>query len=197
MRTMRSNTARMHISIRSQEARSKDWCVPSTPHESLLLIVVPGTATKRRRTQDWDLPNDTIDHIDESRFAEDHIHNASLATTNPSASTSYGAIGNTSVPIITPPENHVRFQGELMSNANNTHTPISHSSIQPTEGSIIEATSLTRAIHPSHEISRPASRNGHENEDRMGKAKLQTLRNRMIFQACEFFDISIETYQFL
>lgn len=70
------------------------------------------------------------------------------------------------------------------------------SMILPTEASIIEARTLTQAIHPSHE---PITRSNSRNRDREPSGYLADpgSRNRMIFKACELFEISIETYQYL
>ncbi|KFX98659.1 hypothetical protein O988_04243 [Pseudogymnoascus sp. VKM F-3808] len=70
------------------------------------------------------------------------------------------------------------------------------SMILPTEGSIIEVRTLTQAIHPSHE---PMTRSNSRSQDRepSGYQTDPGSRNRMIFKACELFEISIETYQYL
>ncbi|KFY80912.1 hypothetical protein V498_08759 [Pseudogymnoascus sp. VKM F-4517 (FW-2822)] len=74
--------------------------------------------------------------------------------------------------------------------------PTPPSIILPSEGSIIEARTLTQAIHPSHE---PITRSNSRNRDRDPPGYLANpgSRNRMIFKACELFEISIETYQYL
>jgi hypothetical protein len=158
---------------------------------------------KRRRTVGWSShtengpPNDV----------EEGGYNGTAATivsswNEPSASNE-GRCWDSLPPPAPPNDSHVSQMPnigtsikDLNGNGGQTAMTTPSSMLLPTEGSIIEARTLTQAIHPSHEpITRSNSRNG--DREPSGYHVDPVLRNRMIFRACELFEISIETYQYL